>query len=59
MIINKAGKGRPTVIQDTESYIQEATQHLENTNLYKKLLVNLVMEYNTIINTATDTYLHK
>ena len=46
LIISKAGKGWATIIQDIDSYIQEATWQLEDTYFYKKLTRNPTLEYN-------------
>ena len=42
------------VLQDVNSYIQEATWQLEHTD--RKLSLNSTIEYNTKINTVIDSF---
>ena len=53
LIISNAHKRGATVIQDIDSYIQQATRQLEHTNFYKKkITINPTLEYKIEINTA-------
>ena len=49
-MISTANKSGATVIQDIDSYIQEATRQLKDTYFYKKLMINPTLEYNNKTN---------